>query len=765
MLRRSTLALVFLGLLAGCVAGVSAWLYIEHLQAIVVEKFRGRRWEFPSRIYSDSFLIYPGLNVNAGGALDRLRRLNYREATTGELHKGDFRRTQSGLDLFLRDFSYPGQSVRDRLVRIDLSGDTVTRLTDLTSGEELFSLQLEPEIITGLYQSSWEERRVVSLAEVPPLLVHAIITTEDQRFFTHHGIDAVGVMRALLVNLRSGHIVQGGSTLTQQLMKNFFLRQERTWRRKAVEATMAIIAERRYSKQEILEAYLNEIYLGQNGLQGIFGIWEGAQFYFARPPHELSLAETALLAGLIKAPNTYSPYRHPERAVQRRDTVLALLAQTGAITAAEYVAAITEPLRITPVHGGYNAAPYFVDFLQDELAREYPGEVLTSEGLEMFTTMDLHLQKLAERAVENGLAELESRYPQLTKNLPEQRVQGSLIAIRPQTGGIVAMVGGRDYQSTQFNRAVHAHRQPGSVFKPLVYLAAFEAAREADEPITPATVVEDGPFAWAYDTRVWRPSNYRDYYLGSVTVRRALELSLNTATARVAQRVGIDPIRDLARRMGMTSELPPYPSVVLGALEASPLEIAQAYTVIANQGLRAALRAVNKVVDRHGKPIERRPVEVFRAASPEATYMLTHIMEGVLDHGTGQGVRERGFSRPAAGKTGTTNDARDAWFAGFTPGLLAVVWVGFDQGAPLGLTGAQAALPIWTEFMKAATAASPPSSFLPPSGVALTRIDPYTGGVATPNCPKTITEAFWKGQEPTANCTKHPPSPTWGQER
>src|SRR5262245_12077035 len=317
------------------------------------------------------------------------------------------------------------------------------------------------------------------------------------------------------------------------------------------------------------------------------------------------------------------------------------------------------------------------------------------------------------------------------------------------------MVGGRDYETTQFNRAVHAARQPGSIFKPIVFIAAFAAASNGGNPITPATSVVDEPFEWKYDGGSWRPSNYRDQYFGRVTARRALELSLNAATSRVAYQVGLEPILDVAHRIGIDSPLPPYPSVILGAAEVTPFEVAQAYAVIANQGLKATLRGANKVVDRQGQIVERRPVAVERAVSPEAAYLVAHLMEGVLDHGTGRGVRELGFMRPAAGKTGTTNDARDAWFAGFTPDLLAVVWVGFDDGQPLGLTGAEAALPIWTDFMQHATAAVAPAQFRPPTGVALVRIDPYTGAIATGGCPETLIEAFWRGQEPTVQCPMH----------
>ncbi len=757
MLRRIFLGLLAAAILVVSVVAVVAWRYYGVLDAVVVEKFNGRRWEFPSRVYSDSFLIYPGLDLKAAGFFDRLRRLNYREVSEKPLRKGDFRHTDSGLEIYLRDFVYLGETVSDRLVDLEMKGDVLMRLVDATSGQEIYSLQLQPEVITGLYQTAWEERRVVPLAEIPRRLIRAVLVTEDQRFYDHIGVDLVGMARALVVDIEKGRIVQGGSTLTQQLMKNFFLSEERTLRRKLLEAAMAIVAERRYGKDQILENYLNEIYLGQNGLQGIYGVWEASQFYFARSPNELSLAEAALLAGLIRAPNYYSPYKHSERAIERRNTVLGLLLNAGDITAEEYASAAAEPLRIAPVHGGRNAAPYFVDFLKDELARSYPPEVLTSEGLGIFTSLDLQMQKFAERAVREGLADLEKQYPKLKSDAPEQRVQACLVAIQPQTGEIKVMVGGRDYASTQFNRVVQGHRQPGSVFKPFVYLAAFEEARDSPDPVTPATEIEDEPFEWSYDGQTWSPANYHDQYLGKIRVRRALELSLNAATARLAHRIGIEPIRELARRMGIQSDLPPYPSMVLGALEVSPFEIAQAYSVIADQGLRATARATKKVVDRDGRPVERNPVAVTRVVSPQAAYLVTHLMEGVIQRGTGERVRALGFTRPAAGKTGTTNESRDAWFAGFTPDLVAVVWVGFDQDRALGLTGAQAALPIWTRFMKDATAGYPPTSFQPPAGVALVRIDPYTGGLATPSCPQTIDEAFWKGQEPTTPCPLHAP--------
>jgi len=552
------------------------------------------------------------------------------------------------------------------------------------------------------------------------------------------------------VNLRSGHVVQGGSTLTQQLMKNFFLSDERSLKRKLIEAAMALIAERRYSKQEILENYLNEIYLGQRGAQGIFGVWEAAHFYFAKPLSELSIAEMALLAAIIKAPNRYSPFRNSQRALRRRNLDLALMLRQGDITTEQYEQAVAEPLRLAQPKPAGNDAPYFVDFLRRELAQNYPAEVLTSEGLRIFTTLDMQLQQSAEEAVHRGLADLAKRYKRLRSDKPTNALEAALIAVQPQTGEIKAMVGGRDYRVSQFNRVTQAFRQPGSVFKPFVYLAAFERTEHGGPVIQPNSMLDDEPFEWAYDNQVWSPTNYKGEYFGRVTVRHALEESLNAATARLARDVGIDAVRDMAERLGITSPLPAVPSLALGAAEVSPFEVAQAYSVLANQGLKATALSVKRVVDRAGNPIERNPIKIERVIDPQAVYLVTHVMEGVIDHGTGQGARRMGFTRPAAGKTGTTNDYRDAWFAGFTPDLVSVVWVGFDQRKPVGLAGSQAALPIWTDFMKQATAGRPVTPFLPPPGVTLVPIDEYTGQLAPPGDPDTIEEAFFKGDEPTA---------------
>jgi penicillin-binding protein 1B len=757
MLRRLLLGFLLALVLVTTAGGVVLWGYVRAWDATVSERFRTHRWNFPSKIYSDSLLLYPGVDVKAVGLLDRLRDLGYQPVHGIVTRKGDYNADalDERLDVYLRDSPSPAAEGAGRPLRLELAGGAVTRIEDLGSHEELYAFEVEPELLSGLYEGVWEERRLVTLSEAPPLLLRAIIDVEDQRFYEHHGIDVAGVLRALWINFRSGHLVQGGSTLTQQLMKNFFLTDERSLRRKLTEALMALIVERRFSKQEILENYINEIYLGQKGAQGIYGVWEASRLYFAKEPRELSVAECGMLAALIKAPNRYSPFRDPDRAQRRRNYALTLMLKQGDITPAQFDAAVGEPLRIAPVISQTKDAPYFVDFVRQELSQSYPTDVLTTEGLQIYTALDMSMQEHAEQSVRAGLAELERRYPRLRADKPVDQLQACLIAIQPQTGAIKAMMGGRDYQVTQFNRCTQALRQPGSVFKPFTYLTAFEHTRHSDQPILPTSRLEDEPFEWVYDGQVWRPANYKQRYMGMVTVRTALEFSLNAATARLAHQIGLEPILDTARRMGITSPIPPYPSVVLGAAEVTPLEVAQAFTVLANGGLRAVPLSIKKVVDRSDLPIERKPVEVEQAVAPDTAYLVTHLMEGVIDHGTGRAARTRGLTRPAAGKTGTTNDYRDAWFVGFTPELLAVVWVGFDQKRPLNLAGAEAALPIWTDFMKQATAGVPANPFLPPPGVTMARIDPLSGELATPQCPHTIEEAFYAEHEPTTACRLH----------
>ena len=657
-------------------------------------------------------------------------------------------------------------------MRLDLSGDRIEKVTDLDQNRDLALAELEPELIAAFYDKDWEERNLVRLNELPPYLVDTILSIEDIRFYQHFGVDLRSIARAIWVDLKNRSIVQGGSTVTQQLVKNFYLNQERTLIRKFNELFMSLLLELRYSKEEILEAYLNEIYWGQSGTMGIFGVGEAARFYFGKRPQQLTLGESALLAGMIKSPNAYSPFNEPDRTQARKALVLDRLRSLGKIGEPEYQAALAEPLPEHHPAGRTRVAPYFVDFVRQQLAEHYSHEVLNSEGLRVFTTVDMQLQVEAERSLERGLDRLERFFPELQRKDPIEKLQGSLIAMQPQTGQIKAMVGGRDYGTSQFNRATQAKRQPGSLFKPFVYAAALiHGVTPEGGSYTPATRIDDAPFVLSTNKNkdVWTPHNYDKNYHGPVTLRTALEQSLNVATVRLAQQVGTDQVIEMARALGIRSPLQDVPSIALGTSEVIPLEIASAYNAIANGGMRTEPLSIKEVVNADGRVLERRTLEMTQVLTPQQAYLLTHLLQGVMDRGTAAKVRAMGFTRPAAGKTGTTSHYNDAWFSGFTPELLSLVWIGFDQPQPTRpgsedspdfqdedegarLTGAVAALPIWTEFMTGATAGLPETHFTPPPGIVFEKIDPATGLVADRHCPGGVPEAFIEGTQPTQSC-------------
>jgi len=714
-LRIFSISLVALLVVTSSGLVFGAW-YLKQLEDQVSEKFEGRKWVFPSKIYADSYFLYAGGGLRIQDLSEKLHRLGYFETQTVPNAKGEYRiAAKAGLiEIYLHDFDSPTERFKGAPIRISLQGNVITKIENISDGKEQYFVELEPELITGLYERIWQERKVVKLAEVPPLLVKTILALEDERFYHHFGVDPIGVMRAMWVNLRSLSFKQGGSTLTQQLVKNFFLSDERTLSRKIPEAVMAVIAERKYSKQTILENYLNEIYLGQRGSQGIFGVWEAAQFYFSKPLTDLTVGETALLAGLIPAPNRLSPYKSTEAATRRRNVVLAKLLDDNIITRKQYDAALNEKLPQRALVKVTNEGPFFVDYLRRELEENYSNAILTKEGLRIFSSLDLQMQRMAERALADGLKKLEAAHPALKRKGEDDGLEAAIVVLRPQTGEIKAMVGGRNYGRSQFNRAFQARRQPGSVFKPFVYLAALMHGGQSGTKYSPDTVIDDSQFTWAYDGQEWQPHNYNNEYFGAVTLRKALESSLNSATSRVAQDVGIRRVRDVAHKLGIQSPLPAVPALSLGAAEVTPLEVAVAYATLANSGARNRPLAVKHVVDHSAKVLERRDVRPERVLSPQLAYAMNQLLKGVLDRGTAAGARRSGFTRPAAGKTGTTNDYKDAWFVGYTPDLLALVWVGFDGPKKIGLSGAEAALPIWTEFMKNATASMPVTDFVGP---------------------------------------------------
>ena len=732
--------------------------YYGSLQQEVTARFSGQHWTLPSLLYSDSTMLYPGERLDEIGFFQRLARLNYHRVAPGRVRiRGEysFDEGHGTLVLFLHDFRYPYNDFAGGLVAFKVSPlQTIESIEDVATHRPEYLIELEPELLGAIFHGSWEQRRLVPLSGIPQAFVDAVLAAEDHRFYEHHGIDLMRTARAAWIDLTAHHVLQGGSTLTQQLMKNFFLTSKRDWHRKVTEALMAYIAEKRYSKDEILELYLNDIYLGQRGQEGIYGVWEAAQFYFSREPRDLTIAQMATIAGMIRSPNRFNPFRHADITRVRRNEVLAAMLLDGYISKAAYDEAVTEPLYTQP-YIETNEAPYFVDYVKHELAEHYPPSVLTGEGLRIFTTLDVNMEKQAEQAIEHNLLSLEEKHPSLKRKEKNQQLESCLVAIEPQTGRIRAMDGGRDYRQSQFNRVTQSHRQPGSAFKPVTYLAALQETFDGGPAhFLPTSYIDDKPFTWQFGATSWTPKNYKDRYFGRVTLEFALEESLNSATLRLADAVGLDRVLAMAGKLGF-GNLPPYPSVVLGGIEVEPMQLGAMYAILANEGMEVQPYAVTAVVSAKGQVIEGHELKAVQVLAPEVAYSMDFMLEQVIKHGTGMGARKAGFLRPAAGKSGTTNDSVDAWFAGFTPNLLAVVWTGFDQKEALGLTGAEASLPVWTDFMKAATAARPDGDFPMPSEVVRVQVDPLTGYLASRHCPVTMEGVFPKAIAPTEVCPFH----------
>ncbi len=735
-----------LTLLAG--GATAAVVAITTYTALELSRFARAEARRITYVYAAGQQLAPGISVRAVDLAAILTRLRYTETRGFPSAPGQFSRTASAWDIALRSADAPGP----RRLKLETRGDRITRV--LRDGEAVESVSLPPEVLTAALDRPGEEYRPVRLADVPLIVLNAVLAVEDHRFFEHGGVDLHGLLRAAWTNFRSGRVTQGGSTITQQLVKNRLLTPRRTYTRKLNEAWLAAVLEWRYSKEQILEAYLNEIYLGQRGPLALRGMGAAARAYFRKEVHQLTLPEAALLAGMTRAPNAYSPVLNPERAKQRRDVVLARMHELGMIGAADLDAARRQPLRVEPLLAPGQPAPYFADYVRQQV-EENAGEDVA--GGRIFSSLDLSLQRFAETALARGLDRLETRRPRLRRSTPAERLQGALVSIDPGTGEIRALVGGREYQISQFNRAVSARRQPGSAFKPFVYLAALTPRTGGWPAFTAASFVDDEPFVLPARGRdpAWSPRNYENRYEGRVTVRRALEASLNSATVRVALETGLPTVVDTARRLGIESPLTAVPAMALGAFEVTPLELARAYATFAAGGMRpGAPTPVREIRGADGAvvPVSVEPPE--RVASPAEAYLMTSLLEGVVNKGTGAGVRAAGVTGAVAGKTGTTNDGRDAWFVGYTPTLVTVVWVGFDSNESHGLSASDAAVPIWGDFMKQVLDAYPSPPFSVPSGVAFADVDLTNGRLANRYCPTVARETFITGTEPSP-CTEH----------
>jgi penicillin-binding protein 1B len=735
---------------------LALWVY-----RLSVKTFEVRRLSLPTRIYADYTPLKPGALLSADDLGEKLERLGYRQSDS-LAQSGDFVPGRGEIDIYTRDFTHPSGRYKAQPIRVSFRGGAIDSVVALNQSGNSENAALEPELLTSILSDQLENRRPVTLDQVPKTLQDAVVVVEDARFWHHPGVDPIGILRAFFKNVRAGGVVEGGSTLTQQLVKNYYLTSERTPRRKIVEAFMAVILDAKYSKREILEAYLNDIYMGRNRSISILGVGEATRFYFGKPVSEINLAEAAMLAGLIRSPNNYSPFVRADLAMARRTLALNLMLRSNKIDQFAYEKAMKTPLPGKPfrVRTGLSSIPFYVDRVLQEMGRDYGIKDVKGRGLQIYTAIDLNAQDAAARTLEAGLQALERGNRRLRRR--DQTLQGALIHVDVAAGEILALVGGRNYDVSQFNRALNSKRQIGSLIKPFVYATAFEPSL-SNQNITPATLVSDTRFIlkrrFAPD---WSPHNYEDSYHQTVTVREALEQSLNSASVRIGLACGIDPIIRTMHTLGIDTEVDNQPAMLLGAVGVPPIEMADAFSTLARIGSRLPLRTIRFVTDDRSRVVAAaggiEPVQVFPARD---VYILVNVMKGVLDRGTAAGVRSLGFRLTAAGKTGTTNDKRDAWFIGFTPRVLALTWVGFDDNTPTGLSGAQGAVPIWTRYMQAVAAAQPNIDFTMPSGLSITDVDETSGGLATPYCPPNVVvaDAFKSGTQPSILCPLHTPQP------
>jgi penicillin-binding protein 1B len=662
--------------------------YCYYLNYLVVTQFEGRRWTLPAQVYAAPLELYAGLDLTPATLEHELERLHYRRAERAD-RPGSYRVNGGTLEVALRPARFADEARPAQTLLIDAGTKAIAGLHD-GAGQEVPVLRLEPLLIGSIFPIHGEDRIVVTPADVPPLLPQALKAVEDRKFDTHHGVDPFAMLRAAWVNVRAGQIEQGGSTLTQQLVRSYFLTSRQTFSRKIREAIMAVSLDAHFTKADLMNAYINEIFLGQDGDRAIHGFGLASQFYFGKPLAELDLADVALLVAIVRGPSYYDPRRHPERARTRRDLVLKELAQQGIVKADEAAAAAKRPLSVTArPSGGYY--PAYLDFVRRTLRRDYHEEDLTQAGLRVYTSLDPRAQDEAEHALESELTRLDKVHKKATIPL-----EGAVVVTTPQDGDVIAIVGGRDVGYDGFDRALDARRPMGSLVKPFIYLTALESGR-----YNAATVVQDEPLdlKLANGTH-WRPDNFTHQTYGAVPVVRALAESLNLATVGVGLDLGLPKVAATLTRFGLNEPPVQVPAMLLGAVDVTPLEAAQLFNGLANGGFKNPLRAVRSVISADGKAIKAFPLTVTPIATPENVYQLDRMLIQVMDHGTGRGAHA--LLPPdlvVAGKSGTSSDYRDSWFAGFSGSHLVVVWVGYDDDEPTGFTGSQGALPVWARIM------------------------------------------------------------------
>jgi len=751
-------------LVAALCLGIFIHLYLRY-EKIVDRRLGGQIFTHATRIYARPQLLWVGEEISPQAIAGELRRAGYVDADK-PAGMGSYRLLAHGISIHPGPESYHNE---DGAV-VHVAGGKVEQIagTGGSEGKALSAYELEPSLITAVDTDQRTKRQLVQFNDIPKIMVDAVLAIEDRRFFQHGGVNYLRFLQAAWVDLREGgEARQGASTITMQVARAFFLTPEKTIKRKALEMLIAVQLEQKLSKEEIFGLYANQIPMGQRGSYTIRGLAEAARSYFNQDLQSISLPEAALLAGLIQRPSYLSPYRHPTRALDRRNLVLEAMVETGAITREQCERAKAVPLQLAPPNVEASDAPYFVDLVRDSLLSRYSDQDLAEHSYRIYTTLDPDLQKAAAEAVQQGMKQVDAQVAKLrtrrvkvgagkaakieTKILPGPQAQVALVVLDPHTGEVLALVGGRNYGTSQLNHAV-ARRPTGSVFKPFVYAAAVNSATTGDATvITPVSLIDDSPGTYTFGDQIYEPRNYKDEYHGTVTARYALAHSLNNATVKLAEQVGYQKIVDLARAAGLKS-VQPTPALALGAYDATPLDVAGAYTIFANGGARISPILATSIRDLHGELVQNFQTQTTPVLDPRVAYVMTSMMESVINNGTAAGVRGMGFTAPAAGKTGTSHDG---WFAGYTSNLLCIVWVGFDDYSDLRLSGATTAAPIWAEFMKRAVKLPgyrEVEPFRQPSGVVDVQLDKATNRVATAACPDDYTAAFIAGTEPKDTC-------------
>ena len=705
-----------------------------YLDAVVQEKFSGKRWTIPAKVYARPLELFVGQKLARSDFLAELDALGYRreKAVSGP---GGASVASNDVELHTRGFQFYEGAEESQRLRVRFSGDFVAGLVG-ADGKALPVARLEPVLIGGLYPAHNEDRILIKLDQVPPYLVETLIAVEDREFFNHFGVSPKSIARAVWVNLTAGEVRQGGSTLTQQLVKNFYLTNERSLNRKATEAMMAVLLELHYDKQEILEAYLNEVFLGQDGRRAVHGFGLASQYFFGQPLGELKLPQVALLVGMVKGPTFYNPRRNPERALERRNLILDMLVEQQVVSAEEAGRAKQAPLGVTQRGSMADSSyPAFLDLVKRQLRQDYRDEDLTEEGLRVFTSFDPILQLKAEQAMSETLKRL---------GKSAEAVEGAMIVTNPETGEIQAMLGSRQPGFSGFNRALDASRPIGSLIKPAIYLAALEKPSQ----YTLTSLLEDEPFSVkGGDGQVWKPQNYGRQAYGTVYLYQALAQSYNLSTARLGLDLGVPNVLKTLERLGASPNWPAYPSMLLGAGGLRPIEVADMYQTLANGGFNTPLRGIRSVLTADGEPLKRYPFQIQQRFDPGAIYLTQYAMQRAMREGTGRSAYNRlPQSLNLAGKTGTTNESRDSWFAGFSQDLLAVVWLGRDDNGKTSLTGASGALQVWADFMRRADPL--PLQMPVPDNVVYAWVDARSGQGTDERCPDAVQMPYIRGSEP-----------------